>query len=193
MSESQGKNLRENGHICDMFAQALQRGEGGMTSALGLLKRILTEKMWKRRVVELLNDQVVEFARFEDFITSDYPHGMGEDLKVVTRLLKSDTDKTLDSFDEVTGNPVGTNQHVDNVNTQGRPMGNARQYALRKLRKDAPEIHQEVIDGDLSCHAGMIKAGFRRKPTSLELLKRAWQTATTEEREMFLDWTKEAT
>ena len=35
---------------------------------------------------------------------------------------------------------------------------------LRRLRKDRPDIHARVLAGELSPHAGMIEAGFRKKP-----------------------------
>lgn len=55
--------------------------------------------------------------------------------------------EALDLLDQATQNPVGINQYsqpVDNVNTRTeqpeRPDGNAATYALRKLRKDRPDI-----------------------------------------------------
>ena len=35
--------------------------------------------------------------------------------------------------------------------------------ALRRLRKDRPDIHARVLAGELSPHAGMIEAGFRKR------------------------------
>ena len=39
----------------------------------------------------------------------------------------------------------------------------SRSYALRRLRKDAPELHEQVLDGTLTAHAAMVKAGLRRR------------------------------
>ena len=44
-----------------------------------------------------------------------------------------------------------------------RPSGNSRAAFLRRLRKDRPDIHARVLAGELSPHAGMIEAGFRKK------------------------------
>ena len=38
--------------------------------------------------------------------------------------------------------------------------------AHRRLRKDRPDIHARVLAGEISAHAGMIEAGFRKKPPS---------------------------
>ena len=51
--------------------------------------------------------------------------------------------RVLAMFDEATQRKNGVNQHsegVDNVNTLGRPDGNSAQTALRRLRKDRPDL-----------------------------------------------------
>ncbi len=47
-------------------------------------------------------------------------------------------------------------ENIDIVNVT--PSGNARQHALRKLRKSRPDLHVQVLKGKLSPHAAMIKA-----------------------------------
>ena len=37
-----------------------------------------------------------------------------------------------------------TGGKVSNVNLAKKPIGHSRQYALRKLRKDAPKLHEKV-------------------------------------------------
>jgi hypothetical protein len=58
--------------------------------------------------------------------------------------------------------------NVDGVHTSGRPSGNSRAAFLRRLRKDRPDIHARVLAGELSPHAGMIEAGFRKRPVRNE-------------------------
>jgi hypothetical protein len=48
------------------------------------------------------------------------------------------------------------------VHASERPSGNSRAAFLRRLRKDRPDIHARVLAGEISAHAGMIEAGFRR-------------------------------
>ena len=57
----------------------------------------------------------------------------------------------------------------DNKNSNVKalaPTGNSESYAHRRLRKDRPDIHARVLAGEISAHAGMIEAGFRKKPPS---------------------------
>ena len=68
--------------------------------------------------------------------------------------------EALDLIDQVTvgrqGAPTGNkNASDDKTNLSNRkvceteqyPAGTTRQYALRKLRKDAPELHAKVLAG----------------------------------------------
>ncbi len=44
-----------------------------------------------------------------------------------------------------------------------RPSGNRESAALRRLRKHRPDLHAQVLDGEVSAHAAAVKAGFRPK------------------------------
>ncbi len=71
----------------------------------------------------------------------------------------ADDSATLSMITQAVKNPNGRRpkqKTVDNVHSS-KPDGNSRQAALRSLRKNAPEIHDEVISGKLSAHAGMLK------------------------------------
>lgn len=90
---------------------------------------------------------------------------MGADLGTLKSLCR-DNAAALDAIDRATQQQLGTNQYtegVNNVNTLDRPQGNSADYALRKLRHDAPELHERVIAGELSPHAAMVQAGYRKK------------------------------
>ncbi len=59
---------------------------------------------------------------------------------------------------------------VDNVNNRvERPDGNSASSALRRLRKDRPDLHARVLADELSPHAAMVEAGFRRKTVCVPL------------------------
>lgn len=108
----------------------------------------------------------VEYDRFADFVTTLPLKGLGGTPDLLYRVapeLKDDLDKAFGRklrSDKITDN-------VDNINDSGdldRPTGTSVRAALRKLRKDAPELHAEVLAGRLSAHAAMLQAGYR-KPT----------------------------
>jgi hypothetical protein len=49
--------------------------------------------------------------------------------------------------------------NVHDVEEVERPAGNTSAAALRRLRKDAPELHARVLAGELSPHAAAVEAG----------------------------------
>lgn len=53
---------------------------------------------------------------------------------------------------------VNDGKILDNIKSFA--SGTSSEYALQKLRADAPELHKRVIDGKLSPHAAMIEAGL---------------------------------
>lgn len=73
--------------------------------------------------------------------------------------------RAADAKDRENQRPVGTNQHSEGVDAAKkdvntlRPDGNTVSYALRRLRKDRPDIHARVLAGEITAHAGMIEAG----------------------------------
>jgi hypothetical protein len=49
------------------------------------------------------------------------------------------------------------------------PTGNDTGYALRRLGKDRPDLHEKVIAGDVTPNAAMVQAGFRKPTITLPL------------------------
>ena len=101
----------------------------------------------------------VHHERFVDFLTTPPLAGLGATVDTVHKLLVDDIE-ALDLFDQALRNPVGSNLAVSNRHEQ-RQSGTTKAAALRRLRKDAPELHAEVLAGRLSAHAAAVQAGFR--------------------------------
>ena len=63
----------------------------------------------------------------------------------------------------------GTNRwaddsRVDTVNSRISQGGNDPNYWLARLKRDAPELAAEVVEGTISAYAGAVKAGFIKRP-----------------------------
>jgi hypothetical protein len=74
----------------------------------------------------------------------------------------------LDAKDQASQRPRGRPKNVSNGKADrniSRPSGTTAAYALRRLRKDRPDIHAKVLAGEMSAHAGMVEAGFRGRST----------------------------
>ena len=69
-------------------------------------------------------------------------------------------------------NPGAGNQHTGNVdfdNIKKHETGTSRAYNLNRLKREAPELFEEVKAGNMSANAAAIKAGFRKKPGPHEI------------------------
>lgn len=136
-----------------------------------LLKQVIEMDLWRDFRNKLEID--VHHDRFIDYVTDTRPLcGLGTDLRTLKNLCRDDPE-ALDLIDRVTVGRQGERTDlVDNVNdVEERPTGNTREAALRRLRKDRPDLHAQVIERKLSAHAAMVEAGFRKKPSSMEVIK----------------------
>lgn len=165
---------READAIVGSLSQAMASGETGLRYVPALLLRVINEDMWRERVVTKTG-QVAQFDTFLEFVITEPLEGLGADLPTLKRLC-ADNPAALDAITNVTvakegapeGNKNASKTTDNNVNScfdgeRTSPVGNSSAYALRKLRADAPKVHTRVIAGELTPHAGMVEAGFRKK------------------------------
>src|SRR5262249_54816374 len=57
----------------------------------------------------------------------------------------------------------------DSPAPQRARQGNTVPYAHRRLFRDRPDLFERVRQGELSAHAAMVEAGFRKVPTPLDV------------------------
>ncbi len=160
-----------SGIIINGLLIAMHDGEAGLSSVPALIRRIIEDDMWQHFVVESTREGVTH-KRFIDFITAKPLRGLGTDQKMLKRICSDDI-KVVNLIDKTVQEKPGGDKkspeyriignNGNNGSKRSSPVGNNSQYALRKLRKDASKLHAEVLDGKLSPHAAMVKAGFRPK------------------------------
>lgn len=76
------------------------------------------------------------------------------------------------------GHTTGLGHH----NVMTRNQGNGRAYTMGRLKREAPELFDRVVAGELSANAAAIKAGFRKKLTPLEAARKAIARLSEEDR-----------
>lgn len=175
---------RESDAVISELRKGLYGHADNLEGIPGLLKRIIKEGMWKRRIVKATK-QEVGFDRFQDFVTTPPLEGLGTTLPLLRDACRSDLE-ALDLLDQETvGGPGGNNNPYgqegkpgDGINTDnimvdshsGEPEhGTSRTYALRRLRTHRPDLHADVLAGAITPHAAMIEAGFRQKTATIQL------------------------
>jgi hypothetical protein len=198
--------------IVAAVAKAISHGGGFLDQIPALLKRIIREEMWREYL--LPNGDIAQFSTFLEFIVS--PWGLdtslsllqricGENLEVLDVLDKATIEKPGGNNNPygckgkesrellpITSEELFHNEQLINsdnitIDSKERPeRGTSRQYALRRLRNNRPDIHARVLAGELSPHAAMIEAGFRHEMTPLDYLHRYWRQVSPEDRLRFL-------
>lgn len=154
-----------NAVLVEALGSALRRGGNALEDVPDLLKRVLEEESWREFVTP--RGELVQHGRFVDFVTTPPTRGIGASEDLVRRIVGSDTE-ALDLLDQALTGRQGERTDLGNIVTKvERPEGNSQAKALRRLRKDAPSLHSEVLAGRLSAHAAMVQAGFRPKTISV--------------------------
>jgi hypothetical protein len=160
-------HLREAGVIVAHLSRALLDGSRDLSTVPSLIKRVIAEGMWRQRADPASGQKIPErpFRSFHEFAcTPASKGGLGSSIPQLRGLCEGDID-ARNALDKVTQRSPGGDRrsadfNVDNVHVE-RPAGNSESAALRRLRKDAPELHAEVLAGNLKAHAAMVRAGFR--------------------------------
>ena len=158
---------KANAVLVDALGSSLRYGGSALNQVPDLVKRIIREEAWREFVTQ--RGELVRHDRFVDFVTTPPLKGLGATMNLLKRICADDPE-ALDLIDQAMQQEHGGDRRSggfkrDNVTleTPRRQAGNSKDYALRKLRKDAPELHAEVLARRLSPHAAMVKAGFRPK------------------------------
>jgi hypothetical protein len=165
---------------------SLAEGAHGIDCVPKLIVRVIAENLWREFYCEPMQSEV-RHESFERYVTDNLPTGLGTTIRFLKNLCQDDKE-ALNAIDEAIkrrpGNESGVNQHtkdskgnVDNIHDSNRPSGTSRDAAIRRLRKDRPDLLQKVIAGQLSAHAAAIEAGHRKKPTPAEVCIKSFRKA----------------
>lgn len=159
--------LAYNYEVTNRLGLAITGGERGLRAVPGLLKKILKEDLWQHRYIPETK-RAVDFNKFAEFVTTAPLEGLGSDVKTLRRLCADDTE-ALDELEKAVQGKHGGDRKSDQIKSDNITLdsqdnrGTSPTYALRRLRKDRPDLHKQVIEKKLSPHGAMVQAGFRPK------------------------------
>jgi hypothetical protein len=167
--------------IVEALRHSMVEGEHGLSAVPNLIKRAEEAEVWRERVVKVTGE-VVEKENFIELIEATPPEGLGGTIKLLKGLCRNDP-TAIDAIDRMTvgkqGAPEGnqnagktTNNNImdcleEEPSSEPAVQGTSNTYALRKLRKDREDLHERVLAGEISPHAAMVQAGFRKKTLTI--------------------------
>lgn len=152
--------LKRNAHLVEALGSAVREGEHGLGTVPALLKRVLSEQSWREFVTQ--RGEHVAYERFVDFVTTPPLKGLGASVELVRNLCRDDTEALTLLTLALQGKPGQRTDLLDNMQEVPKaPTGTSREAALRRLHRDAPELHADVLAGRLSAHGAMVRAGYR--------------------------------
>ena len=182
-------NEIEKGQIAVTTVQCFTRADGSLASFPGLLKRVIQEKVWERRIH---NGHLIELPNLRALITEKPIRGWGQNPDKIQAVIQDDAE-ALALFREAMvevhgGDRKSANIKTDIVSLDTVEHGNSKSYTVSRLKRDRPDLFERVVAGELSANKAAIEAGFRRKPTTIEQIKTLWSKATPDEQAEFIQY-----
>ncbi|MFI6325016.1 hypothetical protein ACIBG8_46375 [Nonomuraea sp. NPDC050556] len=135
--------LGERGQRVAELSSALQEVRSG-------LRELLDGEDWREFTGP--SGELVLHEDFAEFVTSDPPRGLGVTQAVVRSLVAEEA-------------PAVEAEPAEEEAPEEKPP--VESPALRRLREDAPALHNKVVAGELSTNAAMVQAGFRPRTISI--------------------------
>lgn len=168
MASTHGQLLARD-EIVSELRHSLSSTEHGLGTVPNAIKVVIRDKMWQERVLRQTGERVA-FSSFAEFVTRPPLEGLGATLSQLRGVCRDDPE-ALDYIEQATTQKPGRRPSTtDNVsNKREAEQGNSTSQALRRLRKDRPDLHAAVLAGGKSPHAAMIEAGFRPKTVTIPL------------------------
>jgi hypothetical protein len=155
-------NEIERGQLCQSTIESLYEATGGLRQFPSLLKKVIAERAWERRVCR---GKVIELGGLRELITAKPVEGWGEDPSKVEAVIRDDPE-ALAAFREAMlgkpGRPKADMDSPDNVRGITDEHGNSRAYSISRVQRECdPETVAAVMAGEMSANAALVKAGVR--------------------------------
>ena len=153
-------NEIERGQLCQSTIQSLYKVTGGLSQFPSLLKKLIAEKAWERRVS---HGNVVELKNLRELITEKPIRGWGEDPDKVEALIRDDPEALLAYREAMLGKPGRpAEESPDIVRGLDGEHGNSRAYSLARVQRECDaDTVAAVMAGKVSPNAALVRAGVR--------------------------------
>lgn len=161
--------LRPPKKVLEDAQQCLAGGKGSMETLPTIIKRIIRDGVWK----ELEDKDEKPFSSFYDFVEYKLWWGLETQYSRLVEFCKDDAEcyrLLLEHMPEAAEQRRPTKQEAEHKpdNIRLNQYGTSASHALKRLKRDNPELASKVIQGELSANAAAILAGFRKPSVTVQ-------------------------
>jgi len=151
-------NEIERGQLCQSTIESLYEATGGLRQFPSLLKKVIAERAWERRVCR---GKVIELGGLRELITAKPVQGWGEDPSKVEAVIRDDPE-ALAAFREAMKHQGERTDLCTNGTQVKAVTGQTRAYSIARVQRECdPETVAAVMAGEMSANAALVKAGVR--------------------------------
>lgn len=148
----------EKAQLASETIQCFSGLDGGLEVFPSLLKKVIEEKVWERRVH---HGRTYELPNLYALITRKPLEGWGEDPKKIEAIIK-DNAEVLAMYRDEMNSQGKRNDFCNNVTEVTAITGNSRAYSIARVKKDCdPDTVAEVLAGKISPNAALVRSGIR--------------------------------
>lgn len=170
MVETASKNLQLRGEIIRGLQESLIHGGHSIAMIPKSIATIIDKDMW-REWIDPTTGEVHEYETFDRFAAAPRPDGLNAKRQELLDLCHGHKDAqrkikrvwSVEELAQAPGRPAKSNVRNTNINSSTDDAN----YAERRLRRDRKDLYDRVQGGELSPHAAMVEAGFRKKTITI--------------------------
>lgn len=172
MTEDQERRYHQELH--HSLSVTIRSGSMGLKAFPGMLLTFLRENAWKERYIPQI-DKLVKFERFIEYVETPPLDGLGATYQLLLDLCQENIEARQALDDAVIGTHGGDKKSAEikcmnhTLDSNSPPSHHLQSKLLRRLRRDFPELHAQVIAGQKTITAAAVEAGIYPKRISVNL------------------------
>lgn len=156
-----------NAVLVESLSTSLRATENGLQTVPELLRRVIREDSWREFTTP--RGELVEYEHFSDFVAAAPSAGLGASTDLLRRIVGDDTE-TLALLDSALNNHEASGPRALSLDTEAPPgtqPPRRQAAAMRRLERERPDLHEQVLAGGISTNKAMIEAGFRARTVNV--------------------------
>ena len=138
---------------------------GSLNNFPGLLQKVIEERVWEAR---LHNGRLYKLDSLRELITRKPMEGWGQSPDKIEAVIKDHPEVLALWREEMKHQGERTDLCSNPTEVSKADRGKA--YTVSRLKRESPELFQQVVAGELSANAAAIKAGWRKVKTPMETI-----------------------